>query len=155
MVQRWGSDNAWAWKASATTVESFYEVLRIFVGTWRFFRWICVVLQARERVLTVHIELFLVLHLNRSIAVIMKTRLVEFNSFPEQWFNEAVETFVACISLVRSWRRRSVIFLDWSGVDLSSNPLHPASKLFDSRSSLELQYIYILKIEWHGIGIVL
>jgi hypothetical protein len=33
---------------------------------------------------------------------------------------------------------KTVIFLDWSGVDLSSNPLHPASKLFDSRSSLEL-----------------
>ena len=31
-----------------------------------------------------------------------------------------------------------VIFLDWSGVDLSLNPLHPASKLFDSRSSMEL-----------------
>jgi len=32
----------------------------------------------------------------------------------------------------------AVIFLDWSGVDLSSNPLHLASKLFDSRSSIEL-----------------
>ena len=31
-----------------------------------------------------------------------------------------------------------VIFLDWSGVDLSSNPHHPASKIFDSRSSMEL-----------------
>ena len=31
-----------------------------------------------------------------------------------------------------------VIFLDWSGVDLSLNPLHLASKLFDSRSSIEL-----------------
>jgi hypothetical protein len=29
-----------------------------------------------------------------------------------------------------------VIFLDWSGVNLSSNPLHPASKSFDSRSSI-------------------
>jgi len=34
--------------------------------------------------------------------------------------------------------RPPVIFLDWTGVDLSSNPLHPASKLFDSRSSMEL-----------------
>jgi len=40
----------------------------------------------------------------------------------------------------------AVIFLDCSGVDLSSNPLHPASKLFDSRSPLELQYIYIQKL---------
>ena len=35
---------------------------------------------------------------------------------------------------------RAVIFLDWSGVDLSSDPLHPASKLFDSNSSSK--YIY-------------
>ena len=48
-----------------------------------------------------------------------------------------------------------VIFLDWSGVDLSSNPLHPASKLFDSRSSIELQCIYILNIERLSVSIVL
>ena len=57
--------------------------------------------------------------------------------------------------LRRHNRWRIVIFLDWSGVDLSLNPLHPASKLFDSKSSLELQYIYILKIERLSIGIVL
>jgi len=50
---------------------------------------------------------------------------------------------------------RAVIFLDWSGVDLSSNPLHPASKLFDSRSSMELQCIYILNIERLGVSVVL
>ena len=49
----------------------------------------------------------------------------------------------------------AVIFLDWSGVDLSSNPLHPASKLFDSRSSMELQCIYILNIERLGVNVVL
>ena len=48
-----------------------------------------------------------------------------------------------------------MIFLDWSGVDLSSNPLHPASKLFDSRSSMELQCIYILNIESLGVNVVL
>ena len=48
-----------------------------------------------------------------------------------------------------------VIFLDWTGVDLSSNPLHPASKLFDSKSSLDLQYIYILKIERFGVSMLL
>jgi len=32
----------------------------------------------------------------------------------------------------------AVIFLDWSGEDLNSNLLHLASKLFDSRSSMEL-----------------
>ena len=31
-----------------------------------------------------------------------------------------------------------VIFLDWSGVDLSLNPLHLASKLFNFKSSLKL-----------------
>ena len=49
----------------------------------------------------------------------------------------------------------AVMVLDWSGVDPGSNPLHLASKLFDSKSSLELQYIYILKIERLGIGMVL
>ena len=49
----------------------------------------------------------------------------------------------------------SVMELDWTGVDSGSNPLHLASKLFDSKSSLELQYIYILKIERLGIGMVL
>ena len=48
-----------------------------------------------------------------------------------------------------------VMVLDWSGVDPGSNPLHPASKLFNSKSSLELQYIYILKIERLSIGMVL
>jgi len=32
----------------------------------------------------------------------------------------------------------SVTFLDWSGVDLVLDPLHSASKLFYSKSSLEL-----------------
>src|ERR1700735_4173910 len=49
----------------------------------------------------------------------------------------------------------AVIFLDWTGVDPSSNPLHPASKLFDSRSSMELQCIYILNIERLGVSVVL
>ena len=48
-----------------------------------------------------------------------------------------------------------MIFLDWSGVDLSLNPLHPASKLFDSRSSMELQCIYILNIERLGVSVIL
>jgi len=52
-------------------------------------------------------------------------------------------------------RSTAVIFLDWSGVDLSSNPLHPASKLFDSRSCMELQCIYILNIERLGVSVVL
>ena len=56
---------------------------------------------------------------------------------------------------IRREGHRAVIVLDWSGVDSGSNPLHPASKLFDSKSSLELQYIYILKIEMLGIGMVL
>ena len=47
-----------------------------------------------------------------------------------------------------------VMELDWSGVDSSSNPLHPASKLFDSRSSTELHYIYILYLEKLSISIV-
>jgi len=49
----------------------------------------------------------------------------------------------------------AVIFLDWSGVDLALDPLHPASKLFYSRSFLELQYIYILKIEKLSVNIIL
>jgi len=49
----------------------------------------------------------------------------------------------------------TVIFLDWSGVDLSSNPLHPAYKLFKSRSSMELQCIYILNIERLDVSVVL
>ena len=48
-------------------------------------------------------------------------------------------------------RYRPVIFLNWTGVDPSSNPLHPASKLFASRSSTELQCIYILYLENLGI----
>ena len=48
-----------------------------------------------------------------------------------------------------------VIVLDWSGVDSGSNPLHPASKLFDSRSSTKLHYIYILYLEKLSINIVL
>ena len=48
-----------------------------------------------------------------------------------------------------------MMVLDWTGVDPGSNPLHLASKLFDSKSSLKLQYIYILKIESLGIGMVL
>ena len=40
-------------------------------------------------------------------------------------------------------------------MDLGLNLLHLASKLFNSKSSLELKYIYILKIERLGIGIVL
>ena len=56
---------------------------------------------------------------------------------------------------MRLTNSKAVIFLDWSGVDLSSNPLYLASKLFNSKSSLEHQYIYILKIERLGIGIVL
>jgi len=51
--------------------------------------------------------------------------------------------------------RSAVMELDWIGVDSSSNPLHPASKLFDSRSSTELHYIYILYLEKLGISIVL
>ena len=50
---------------------------------------------------------------------------------------------------------KAVIFLDWTGVDPSSNPLHPASKMFDSRSSTKLQCIYILYLEKLGIIIVL
>ena len=49
----------------------------------------------------------------------------------------------------------TVMELDWTGVDSSPNPLHPASKLFDSRSSTELHYIYILYLEKLGISIVL
>ena len=45
--------------------------------------------------------------------------------------------------------------LDWSGVNLALNPLYPASKLFYSKSSLELQYIYILKIEKLNVNITL
>ena len=56
------------------------------------------------------------------------------------------------VFLTQFW---SVIFLDWSGVDLSPNPLHPASKLFDSRSSMELRCIYILNIERLGVSVVL
>ncbi|OCK94075.1 uncharacterized protein K441DRAFT_660899 [Cenococcum geophilum 1.58] len=52
-------------------------------------------------------------------------------------------------------KTNSVIFLDWSGVDLALDPLHPNSKLFYSKSSLELQYIYILKIEKLSINIIL
>lgn len=48
-----------------------------------------------------------------------------------------------------------VIFPDWTVVDLSSSPLHPASKLFNSRSSTELYYIYILYLEKLSIGMVL
>lgn len=33
----------------------------------------------------------------------------------------------------------AVIYLDWSGVDLRSNPLHPPKKQFNSRSATELQ----------------
>jgi len=40
-------------------------------------------------------------------------------------------------------------------MDSSSNPLHPASKLFDSRSFTELHYIYILYLEKLSINIVL
>ena len=45
--------------------------------------------------------------------------------------------------------------LDWTGVDSSSNSLHPASKLFDSRSSTELHYIYMLYLEKPSISMVL
>ena len=55
-------------------------------------------------------------------------------------------------SMSSSWLvKAAVIFLGWSGVDLSSNPLHPASQSFDSRSSMELQCIYILNIERLGV----
>ena len=57
--------------------------------------------------------------------------------------------------LYNTKHHQTVIFLDWTGVDLSSNPLHPASKLFDSRSSIELQCIYILNIERLGVSVVL
>ena len=40
-------------------------------------------------------------------------------------------------------------------MDLALNPLHPASRLFDSKSSLELQCIYILNIERLGVNIAL
>jgi len=59
------------------------------------------------------------------------------------------------IARLHSTSSISVIFLDWSGVDLALNPLHPASKLFYSKSSLELQYIYILKIEKLNVNIIL
>jgi len=62
---------------------------------------------------------------------------------------------VRCDCGSRRARGIAVIFLDWSGVDPRSNPLHPASKLFDSRSSMELQCIYILNIERLGVSVVL
>ena len=46
-----------------------------------------------------------------------------------------------------------VIFLDWSEVDLALNPLHPATISFKSKSSLELQCIYILNIERLDVNI--
>ena len=45
--------------------------------------------------------------------------------------------------------------LDWTRVDLNSNPLHLANKLFGSKSSTELHYIYILYLEKLSISIVL
>lgn len=47
----------------------------------------------------------------------------------------------------------AVVFLDWSGVDLALNPPHPASILYNSKSSLELQCIYILNIERLSVNI--
>ena len=48
-----------------------------------------------------------------------------------------------------------VIFLNWTGVNLSSNPFYLVSKLFNSKDSLELKYIYILKIKRLGISMEL
>ena len=40
-------------------------------------------------------------------------------------------------------------------MDLALDPLHPAIKSFYSKSSLELQYIYILKIEKLSVNIII
>ena len=48
-----------------------------------------------------------------------------------------------------------VIYLDWSDVDLRSNPLHPPKRRFDSRSATELQCKYILLIVSLGTTFVL
>ena len=40
-------------------------------------------------------------------------------------------------------------------MDIAFDPLYLASKLFYSKSSLELQHIYILKIEKPSINIIL
>jgi hypothetical protein len=48
-----------------------------------------------------------------------------------------------------------VILLDWRGVDLRSNPLHPPNIRFDARSAAALQCRYILYIESLGTILVL
>src|SRR6266516_3274745 len=54
----------------------------------------------------------------------------------------------------RAAERRSVILLDWSGVDLNSNPLHPLNLRFGSRSSTALQYHHILFTKsWQNFGV--
>ena len=77
------------WRVSAECFAYFKEL----GGSFGEFPSYLVIFQAGERVLNVHIEPFLVLHPNISITVFTKAWLVEFNRFPEQWFNEAVEIF--------------------------------------------------------------
>src|SRR5271155_900217 len=62
-------------------------------------------------------------------------------------------SFASIISILRQERRSvmsslalPVILLDWSGVDLNSNPLHPLNLRFGSRSSTALQYHDVLFI---------
>ena len=47
-----------------------------------------------------------------------------------------------------------MIYLDWSGVDLRSNPLRPPKRRFDSRSATALRCRYILFIVSLGTTLV-
>ena len=49
---------------------------------------------------------------------------------------------------------RPVIYLDWSGVDLKPDPLHPPNIRFKARSATELQCSYILFIVSLGTNLV-